>query len=287
MSQALIADVNAQNFQQVVMDNSHQLPVLVDFWAPWCAPCKAVMPVLEKLAAEFAGQFLLAKVNIDENPELANQFAVRSVPTFKLIKKGQVVAEQTGGQPEQVFRSFLEAHIERPSDNLRLQGRQAYAAGQVDQALALLAEAAQVDPNNYKVHLDLVQMYMQSGHLDKASELFNKLPDEAKNSKEGKPLSGILSFAEIMQHSDDLATLQTKLQTNPNDVDALYGFASILVIHQEYEKAMQTLLKLFALDRGFKDGAAQKALIKLFETLADQAPDLVKAYRRKLQNFLY
>lgn len=287
MSQALIADVNAQNFQQVVMDNSHQLPVLVDFWAPWCAPCKAVMPILEKLAAEFGGQFLLAKVNIDENPELANQFAVRSVPTFKLIKKGQVVAEQTGGQPEQVFRALLEAHIERPSDSLRLQARQAYAAGQVDQALALLAEAAQVDPNNYKVHLDLVQMYMQSGHLDKATELFNKLPDEAKNSKEGKPLSGILSFAEIMQHSDDLATLQAKLQTNPNDVDALYGFASILVIHQEYEKAMQTLLKLFAVDRGYKDGAPQKALIKLFEMLVDQAPDLVKAYRRKLQNFLY
>lgn len=287
MSQALIADVNAQNFQQVVMDNSHQLPVLVDFWAPWCAPCKAVMPILEKLAAEFGGQFLLAKVNIDENPELANQFAVRSVPTFKLIKKGQVVAEQAGGQPEQVFRALLEAHIERPSDSLRLQARHAYAAGQVDQALALLAEAAQVDPNNYKVHLDLVQMYMQSGHLDKATELFNKLPDEAKNSKEGKPLSGILSFAEIMQQTDDLATLQTKLQTNPNDVDALYGFASILVIHQEYEKAMQTLLKLFAVDRGYKDGAPQKALIKLFEMLADQAPDLVKAYRRKLQNFLY
>lgn len=173
------------------------------------------------------------------------------------------------------------------SEDLRQQAQNAFIQGDMAQAMELIQKASQTEPTNFKIHLDLVQMYIQTGHLDKAQDLFNKLPDEAKESEEGKPLAGFLTFANSAQQAGDIQEIQKTLQENPNDPAALYGFASILVIHHEYEKALQTLLKLFSVAREYKEGLAQKSLIQLFEQLNSSQPELVKAYRRKLQNLLY
>lgn len=286
--QAMIVDINDNNYTEMVIQNSHHKPVLIDFWAPWCGPCKQVMPLLEKLAQELAGQFILAKINIDESQVLAQQMQIRSVPTFKLVVNGEVVDELNGAQPIAAFKTLLAPYLEaEPSEVLRTQAQQAFATGEYDQAIVLLGEASQADPNNYRVHLDLVKMYFETGHLDKAQALLNKLPDEARLSPEGKPLVALLRYSEVVAEAGNLEHIQSTLAANPSDPMALYGLAGYLMINQQPEPAMQSLLRLFMVEKDFKDGIAKKMLLELFEILEAEHPEMVNAYRRKLQNLLF
>ncbi|MDX1796730.1 MAG: thioredoxin [Hydrogenovibrio sp.] len=286
--QAMIIDVTSENFEEMVLQNSMHVPVLVDFWAPWCGPCKQVMPMLEKLANQFAGRFILAKVNTEEQQTLADQFQIRSIPSFKVFHQGKVVQELQGAQPAKAFEEALQPYLKPDeSEDLRQQAQQAFAEQQIDRALQLLGEAAQANPNNFRVHLDLAKMYFQTGHVDRAKELMEKLPDEAKASDEGKSLLALFKFTQIVAESDSVEALQQRLQQDPNDAEALYGLSGYLMLHNHPEQAMQTLLKLFMVDREYRDGIAKKTLIEIFEMLQSDHPELVNAYRRKLQGLLF
>jgi len=288
MQEAMIVDITLNNVQEMVMQNSKRLPVLLNFWSPLNEQSKLTNTILEKLAQEFAGKFILAKINADQQTELAQKLGSPTIPFCKLIKNGDIVTEYQGLLTEDAYRAMLEANIqEEPSEVLRLQAGEAFAQGQYDQAIKLLGEAAKVNANNFKIHLDLVQMYLHTGHLDKAQDLFYKLPEEAQNDPKGKELEGILFFSAVLEQAPEIENIQATLAKNPNDSDALYALAGYLMLNGHAENALQSLFKLFMVDRTYQEGLPQKAIIKAFEMLTAKAPELVTIYRRKFQSLLY
>ncbi len=276
--------VNAENFNQVVIEGSRQQPVLVDFWADWCAPCRALMPVLSKLAEEYGGQFILAKVNSDENQGLAQQFGVRSLPTVKLFKDGMPIDEFMGALPESQVREFLDRHIERESDRLLVAAEEALAAGDEDQAMALLQQARELDPRRPEVITALARLLAARGDAEQAEQLLNALPAADRDSPEVAALLAELEFARAAGDGESVAELTQRLEADPNDSETRFRLAQKLLAEKQYEAAMQQLLTLMQKDREFNDDAARKTLLKVFDMLGDDP--LVAEYRRKMFNLL-
>lgn len=281
-------NVTSTNFEQVIIKQSYQVPVLVDFWAPWCGPCKQVMPILEALAEEYTGRFILAKINTEEQQELANHFQIRSIPSFKVFVDGQVVEEVQGAQPIQAFKTLLEKYMAADeSENLRLKAQQQLEANQADKALQTLSQASQINPNNFKIHFDLVAIFVLQNKLDEAKQLFAQLPEDIQKSAEGKILNQKITFAVELENAPALEDIEAELIKTPNNPELLNAKVKICLAKQDYAAAMASLLKLFQVDRGFLDDYARKTLIELFEMLKETDPDLVKSYRRKLQALLF
>jgi putative thioredoxin len=275
------------NFADLI-EISHQKPVVIDFWASWCAPCRTVKPLLEKLAIEYAGGFILALVNSDEEQALAQQYGVKSLPTIMVMKNGVPVQTVMGAQPEPALRAMIDPHLPpRASDNLRLQAKETLAQGNAEGAIELLKQAAEAEPENYKIHLDLVSIFVQQGQYVPAKELFHALGQEAKESKEGKPLGQLLNFVSIIADAPSPEVLAQQLSNNPQDALSLYQLASFAVLDRQFKDAIEMYLQLFKQDRNFGDGAAKSCLLTLFEMLNATQPDLVKLGRRQLQTLLF
>jgi putative thioredoxin len=276
-----IHTVTADTFQSQVVEASHTAPVLVDFWADWCGPCHMQMPVLLKLVGEYEGKFLLAKVNTDTERRLAQEHGIRSLPTLRLYKDGEVVEEVLGAQTEATLRLLLDAHIERASDKLRLAALAAHRKGRTDEALAMLRKAQAADPENTRVHFDLVGCYIDSGHLSEAESLLESLPWAVREEPEAHRLRALLDFSRIAQNTAPLAELEQQRRDRPGDSQVRYQLAARYVLAERMQDAMDELLFIIQNDRTFGDDAARKGLLAVFELLGEE-DELVKAYRRKL-----
>ena len=276
-----IADVSQQSFESLVLAKSREIPVLVDFWAAWCGPCKTLMPVLEKLAGEYGGKFFLAKVNSDVEQALAARYAVKSLPTVKLFKNGQPVDEFLGAQPEKTIRALLDRHIPRESDALVYNALRAARAGKLDDALAILQKAAETDPANDRAKLELARLYVFLGRADAAEATLASLSSESKESADAIGIRAQVEFARIVAGARPAGELMSAIAVNPKDSAARYELAAHLVLQREYAAALDQLLEIVRTDRKFRDDAGRKAMIAVFNLLGGSG-DIVKQYRTKL-----
>ncbi len=280
-----IKHVTTETFQQDVVDASRQQPVLVDFWADWCAPCKQLMPVLEKLAEEYKGAFLLAKVNCDQEQELAAQIGVRSLPTVILIKDGQLADQFMGALPESEVRKLLDKHVSAPQESPQEQARELMEAGDFEAALPLLKGAYNANPGDEDLALDLVRALFNTGNLEDADQLLAALPDSVRHDDRVKAMNAQRGFAERLQQLPPEAELRQRAEGGA-DPEALYGIAMYQAARGEYQQAMDVLLDLFRRHRAWNDGQARTTLLEMFDLLG---PDhaLARSYRQKLFQLLY
>lgn len=281
---AYIIDVNGDNFQEAILQASFNVPVMVDFWAPWCNPCKMLMPVLTKLAEEFEGKFILAKVNVDENQELAAQFNARSVPTVKIFRNGAVVDEFMGAQPESNVRKVLDNHIERASDKLRMEAGELIQQGDIDDAIALLQQANQEDPENSRVRLDLISALFYKGDYSSVEEAIQSLPIAERESPEIQGLENRLLFAKVAADADEIDALRATIEADANHSEARYQLAAQLVVDGDTEAGLQELMQLMMRDRDYGDDAARKGMLAILDSIGEH--EVTSKWRRKMASAL-
>ncbi|MCP4487997.1 MAG: thioredoxin [Gammaproteobacteria bacterium] len=281
-----IHNVSIQDFQAMVLENSFKQPVLVDFWADWCEPCKTVMPMLAKLADEYGGKFHLAKVDTEAQQQLAAHFQIKSLPTMKLFVNGQPVDERMGALSESEVRAFVDQYLASESDEIMAAADAAFQQGNTDQALELMNQALAKDPDNADLKVNIATVVNAQGDGDSALALLDSLDDDGKNKDSAIKLRAEIEMANKLKDLPSIEDIENRLASHPDDLQALIDKSNYLTAQDDYETAMECLLRVMTLDRQFQDDAGRKALLALFDMLGGEHPS-VRKYRRKMFTLLH
>lgn len=281
-----VFDASAENFNRLVLENSHKGPVLVHFWTPKAGPCFILMPRLVKLAAEYGGKFLLVMLNTDDLPELARRFGVNSVPTVKFFWRGEVAHTIHGADPDNSFRAVLDRFIAGDANRAHALGVAAWQAGKVQQARMLLANAALAEPDNLAIPRDLAKLLWAEGEGEQALKLLDSLPPEARAEPEIARLRAHLNLAETARQPQPLAELDARIAHDPADLDARYQRAALLLAADDFAGAMEELLAIARTDRSFRHDIGRTSLLALFDLLGSAHP-LTRQYRQALSESLH
>jgi putative thioredoxin len=278
-------DVTVENAQQILIDESMTRPVVVDVWADWCEPCKTLMPLLDKLADEYQGQFLLAKLNADEHQGIAQQLGVRSLPTVLVIKEGQPVDGFVGAKPEAEIREVLDKYLPKPWDILLQQALAAIEADELEAALRMLKEAYDDSSHQLDITLTYVQVLIELGRLDQAEQVLGEVRMVDQDATYEQLMAQIELKREAAR-SPEMKALEQQLEQNPDDAELL---TAVAVQYNEaglHKEAMEALIKVLQKDRDHADGKTRKLLLDIIATLGKGDP-LAVEFQRKLFGLMY
>lgn len=280
-------DSSIQTFQQDVIEASQQTPVLVDFWAPWCGPCRSLGPLLEKLESEYAGQWKLVKVNSDENPELSQAFRIRSIPYVVAFVDGRPVDQFMGALTEGQLREFIDRLIPKPSQLEHLRGRDLAEQGDLPGALAALQSAIALDAHNDDARLDLISLLLDAQDTAAAQAQLALLAPVTRADPELVPhIDALTARLEALKAARQLPSspdIETRIRNNPADLAARLDLAKLYIAHQAYEEALAQLIEIVERDRTFEDDVGRRTMIQVFD-LASSNPELISRYRRRLSS---
>ena len=286
MTTAAVVEASDATFEDAVLGRSHEVPVVVDFWAPWCGPCLVLGPTLEQLAEEYGERIQLVKINIDENPGVASRYQVSSIPAVKAFLGGQLASGFVGALPEPQVRAFFELLVPSAADHAADSGARARAQGDLAEARRYLEEALASDPEHRAAALELAELLLdEPGAGDGAIERAAEIASRHRAEPQAKRVLGRIAFARIAA-GHERAALAQRVAAEPGDAAAHYALAGVLAVAGEWEDALEHLLATVRLDRKLDDDGGRLRTLDAFAVLGEQH-ELTAEYRRRLTNLLF
>lgn len=279
-------DTTLSSFEQDVIEASMEVPVIVDFWAPWCGPSRMLGPLLERLEREYGGRFKLVNVNSDTNPELVASFNLKSIPYAVAFVDGNAVAQFMGAQPEAFVRAFLDRLIPNPALIEHRAAREALARGHTAIAEDYLKNAIALDPSYNAARLDMVAVLLERGESSLARIHFDTLSSRAAQQSSYEGIRACLSAAEVAVALPPADQLMRRIRIDPEDLQARLQLSELLIARRDFGPALEQLLEIVSRDRKFRNDIARLKMLTVFE-MAAQQPDLVTKYRSRLSSVLF
>lgn len=286
----LIKDSTTASFAKDVIEASREVPVVVDFWAAWCGPCKQLTPILEKIVKSLAGKVRLVKINVDEHPGIAGQLRIQSLPTVYAFRDGRPFDGFMGAQPESTVRAFIDRLIGADADadiaSVLATAEEALEAGDVQTAAEVFAAILEEQKQNVPALVGLARCYLQTGDLDRAEQMIALVPPEEKKLATVDQVRAALELARKAGGEDKRGELEKRVTANPADLQARFDLAVALAAHGQKQEAVDHLLELVRRDRKWNDEAARKQLVQLFEAWGFKDPAAIDG-RRRLSSLLF
>jgi len=281
MHNSPVAAADESTFAKLVLEQSSQIPVLVDFWAEWCGPCRMLGPVLERIGESQQGRVAVVKVNTDESPNLAARYRIQGIPAVKLFVGGEVVAEFTGAQPEPAVLQFLDQHLPSGAEQAVREAQSALDAGDRTEARSQLELALKEDPNHGLALFVSARMDLQDGELDAARTRAEAIPAFSDHYDRARGLLKVVDMAAQCQQCGGSDAARQRAAEEPDDPAARLALGRCLAAEAHYEEALEELLASVAADRRFEEGAAAKEMVALFHLLGPES-ETVRTMRRQL-----